>query len=137
MPSTRVARSVSLHWASEAVDTAQLTSEKYDLSVDVAYQVRTDWIQSLGNSAFGADNGDVYWAADEEVDLSVRYQVNDQIEWFFDAANLTDDEAIRYRGREIYPIELEGFGERYICLLNTTEAAYQKRSDHTSGSRVM
>jgi TonB-dependent receptor len=111
---SRAARTVSLPGTSDAVYNAQLTYEKYGLSARLAYQYRTDWIQSLGTTAFAADTGDVYWAADEEIDFSLRYQVNPNLEWFFDAANLNDAAAIRYRGRNIYPIERESFGARYI-----------------------
>jgi TonB-dependent receptor len=103
-------RNVKLPGTSAAVYNVQAIYEKYDLSVRLAYQYRTHWIQSLGANALG----DTFWDDDEEIDLSVRYQVNDNLEWFFDAANIGDQAAIRYVGAPIFPIEHETFGERYI-----------------------
>ena len=60
-------------------------------------------------------NGDVYWDDDEELDLSIRYSLNDNFEIFFDAVNLTDDAGRRYGDDPGHPIEYETFGRRYIA----------------------
>lgn len=60
------------------------------------------------------DNGDIFWDADEEIDLSVRYQINENVEAFFDGANLGNQGSRRYGGTDAYPIEFEKFGRRYI-----------------------
>ena len=106
-------RTVKLPGTSDAVYNLQATYEKYNLSVRLAYQFRTEWIQSLG-AGLTAANGDTYWDADEEIDLSIRYRFNDNLEWFFDGSNLGDQAATRYIGQPIYPIEHEKFGERYM-----------------------
>ncbi len=106
-------RKVNLPGTSDAVYNLQATYEKYGLSVRLAYQYRTHWIQSLGSD----QNGDTYWDNDEEIDLSVRYRLNDNLEWFFDGANLGNQPAIRYVGAPIFPIERERFGERYMTGL--------------------
>jgi TonB-dependent receptor len=114
-------RVISLPGTSDEVYNLQLTYEKYDFSVRLAYQFRTAWRQSVGDYALvgttgilqPVGNGDIYWADDEELDLSVRYQVNDNLEWFFDAANIGDAKAVRYGNTELYPIEVERFGPRY------------------------
>jgi TonB-dependent receptor len=115
---TRAARDVRLPGTSGQIYNAQISYEKYNLSVRLAYQWRNAWIQGLGQgpAADGA-NGDTYWDDDEEVDLSIRYKLSDNLEWFFDAANITDAKAQRYRGQDIYSIETEQFGERYIMGL--------------------
>lgn len=103
-------RKVQLPGTSDSVYNLQASYEKYDLSVRLAYQYRTEWIQSLGADA----TRDTYWDADEEIDLSVRYSVNDNLEWFFDGSNLGNQQSIRYVGSPIYPIERELFGQRYM-----------------------
>jgi len=113
-------RVVTLPGSSDQNYNLQLSYENYGFSVRLAYQFRTAWRQSLGTYVAVAGqqvpngNGDIYWDDDAEVDLSVRYQINDNLEWFFDAANLTDEQSIRFADSKDYPIEIESFGERYI-----------------------
>ena len=114
---TREARSVRLPGTSGQVYNAQIRYEKYNLSVRLAWQWRNEWIQGLGATARRGDSGDTYWADDEELDLSIRYQINDNLEWFLDLANLGDYKAQRYRGQNFYSIETEQFGERYMMGL--------------------
>jgi TonB-dependent receptor len=114
------ARIQALPGTSDETYNLQLTYEKYDLSVRLAYQFRTAWVQGYGNYTTVAGqlvpngNGDIYWDDDGELDLSIRYQVNDNLEWFFDAVNLSNSPAIRFADSNRYPIEYEQFGERYI-----------------------
>ncbi|MDC7693561.1 TonB-dependent receptor [Asticcacaulis sp. DXS10W] len=116
-------RKADLPGTSDGVYNLQLIYEKYGLTVRLAYQYRTAWIQDIGSStivngvAMPADNGDIYWDEDEEVDLSVRYQINNNLEWFFDGSNLRNQGARRYGGTSIYPIEFEKFGPRYVAGL--------------------
>jgi len=65
-------------------------------------------------------NGDIYWNDDEEVDLSIRYRINDNFEWTFDAVNLTNDRGRRYADSPTNPIEWERFGRRYIMGVSFT-----------------
>jgi hypothetical protein len=105
---------------SDRVYNLQGTYEKYGLTVRLAYQYRTPWGQSIGNYrvingvVYPDGNGDIYWDSDEEMDLSVRYQVNPRVEVFFDAVNLTNMGARRYGDDTRFPIEFEKFGPRYI-----------------------
>ena len=114
------ARSIKLLGTSGAVYNIQATYEKYGLSVRLAYQYRTSWGESVGayrvtNGIVNpVDNGDIFWNADEELDLSVRYQVNQNVEIYFDGVNLTNQGARRYADTTAFPIEYEKFGPRYI-----------------------
>jgi outer membrane receptor protein involved in Fe transport len=68
-----------------------------------------------------------YWAADDELDLSARYEIFDGFEVYFDASNLLNNPGRRYsdpsnilRAGGIpasqngqYSIEYERFGRRY------------------------
>lgn len=114
------ARTVKLLGSSDGVYNVQATYEKYGWSVRLAYQYRTPWGESVGDyrvingGLYPTDNGDIFWDADEELDLSIRYQVNDNIEAFLDGVNLTNQGARRYADKDIYPIEYEKFGKRFI-----------------------
>ncbi len=114
------ARTSRLPGTSDSVYNVQAIYEKYGLTVRLAYQYRTDWIQDIGayqlagTKAVPTDNGDVYWAADEEIDLSLRYQINKRLEWYADASNIGNQPAVRYGGTPDKPIEHERFGPRYV-----------------------
>ena len=113
-------RTISVLGTSDRVYNLQGIYEKYGLTVRLAYQYRTPWGQSVGTyrvingKVYPVDNGDIYWDTDDEMDLSVRYQINTRIEVFFDAVNLTNKGARRYGDESRYPIEFEKFGPRYI-----------------------
>lgn len=112
-------RKTSLLGSSDAVYNVQATYEKYGLSVRLAYQYRTPWGESVGDyqtvagGVYPVDNGDIFWDADEELDFSARYQVNDNLEVYVDGANLTNQGSRRYGDQSRYPIEFEKFGRRY------------------------
>ncbi|MBR7620443.1 TonB-dependent receptor [Phenylobacterium sp. 20VBR1] len=112
-------RKISLLGSSDAVYNVQATYEKYGLSVRLAYQYRTPWGESVGDyqtiagGVYPVDNGDIFWDADEELDFSARYQVNDILEIYVDGANLTNQGSRRYGDQSRYPIEFEKFGRRY------------------------
>jgi TonB-dependent receptor len=114
------ARTIKLLGSSGAVYNIQATYEKYGLSVRLAYQYRTHWGESVGayrvtNGLVNpVDNGDIFWDADEELDLSIRYQVTENTEVYFDGVNLTNQGARRYADTKAFPIEYEKFGPRYI-----------------------
>ena len=113
-------RKINLLGTSDAVYNLQATYEKYGLSIRLAYQFRTAWGESIGayrvinGGVYPVDDGDIFWDDDEEIDLSVRYQVNKNWELFFDGVNLGDMGARRYGDQSRYPIEFETFGPPYI-----------------------
>ncbi|MET3665203.1 TonB-dependent receptor [Caulobacter sp. 1776] len=114
------ARTISVLGTSDAVYNVQAIYEKYGMTLRLAYQYRTPWGQSVGayrtvnGGVYPTDNGDIFWDSDEELDFSARYQVNKNIEVFFDASNLTNQGSRRYGDQSRYPIEFEKFGRRYV-----------------------
>lgn len=92
---------------------ATLFYEKYGLSARLTFQHRTDWLDEVFPSGSAA-NSNLYWNASQRLDLSVRYQVNEQISLFLDANNLTNEQGVRYQGQEDRPYEVEGFGRKYL-----------------------
>lgn len=119
-PASVPARKIKLPGTSQTLYNISLIYEKYGLSARLSYQFRTAWLQGVG--AYGiangklvpVSNGDVFWDDDNELDLSIRYEINKNVEFFFDALNLTDQQAIRYGDSRAFPIEGETFGRRYI-----------------------
>jgi TonB-dependent receptor len=114
-------RTTRLPGASDFTGNLQLTYEKYDLSVRLAYQYRTDFIQSIGGyTVVGGvtvpnGNGDTYWDNDDELDLSVRYRLTKNFELYADAVNLLNGPGRRFVDSKDFPIEYEKFGARYLA----------------------
>ena len=85
--------------------------EKYGFSVRFQYQYRSDWLDGLGD---GTTGGDIYWADDDEVDVSARYAVTKNFEVYFDGSNLLNGPGRRYAGISARSIEVERFGRRFV-----------------------
>jgi TonB-dependent receptor len=117
---TSPARISDLPGASDAVYNAAIVYEKYDLSIRLAYQYRTKWLQAVGgyttvnNVVVPDGNGDIYWNDSEGLNLSARYELNKNFELTFDAVNLLDSPGRRFADSESNPIEYETFGSRYM-----------------------
>ncbi len=114
------ARKISLPGTSDYLYNLSLIYEKYGLSARLTYQFRTTWLQGVGTynvingKLVPTTNGDVFWDDDGEMDLSIRYEVNKNLEFFLDAVNIANEQAIRYGDTRAFPIEGETFGPRYI-----------------------
>jgi len=118
-------RKVPLPGTSEVVYNVGAYYEKYGLSLRLQYQNRTTWADGFADNLDSA--GDTYWADDDELDFSVRYEISKGFEVYFDASNLLDNPGRRYsdpsnilnaQGNATpftsrYTIEWERFGRRY------------------------
>ena len=80
-------------------------------SARVSWQHRSAWLDSLGSNPVVGDN---YWDKVGRLDLSMRYALNDSVEFYFDANNLLDEPGVRYVGVPERVIEYETFGARYL-----------------------
>lgn len=121
------ARKVRLPNASDVVYNVGAYYEKYGLSLRLQYRNRTKWIDSIVDTL--ADAGDVYWADDDELDFSARYEIKKGFEIYFDASNLLNHPGRRFAdpngllratgvitGGDVddrRTIEWERFGRRY------------------------
>jgi TonB-dependent receptor len=99
--------------------------EKYGLSLRLQYQKRTTYADSFADNL--ADAGDTYWASDDELDFSARYELIKGLEVYFDASNLLNNPGRRYadpanilnalgipaQRNGNYTIEWERFGRRF------------------------
>ncbi len=119
-------RKVRLPGASDAVYNLIGYYEKYGFSARVSYQNRSSWIDGIGtfatiNGVFrGIDGGDFYWAKDDELDASVRYNLTPNVELYADFANLLDGPGRRFVGSSRFTIERETFGRRYTGGVRVT-----------------
>lgn len=118
-------RDVPLPGTSDVVYNIGGYYEKYGLSLRLQYQMRTTWADGFADNL--ADAGDTYWAGDDELDFSARYELVKGLEVYFDASNLLNNPGRRYSdpsnllnalgvpaqrdGR--YTIEWEQFGRRF------------------------
>ena len=119
-------RKSALPGASDVVYNAALVYEKYNISMKLAYQFRTKWLQDVGgyitvnNVVVPDGNGDIYWNDSEGLSFSARYELNDTFELTFDAVNLLDSPGRRFADSESNPIEYETFGARYMVGVKFT-----------------
>jgi TonB-dependent receptor len=118
-------RDVPLPGTSEVSYNIGAYYEKYGLSLRLQYQNRTTWADGFADNL--ADAGDTYWADDDELDFSARYELFKGLEVYFDASNLLNNPGRRYsdpsnllnalgipaQRNGQYTIEWEQFGRRF------------------------
>ncbi|MFM7348613.1 MAG: TonB-dependent receptor [Erythrobacter sp.] len=119
------ARTVRLPGTSDYVYNIGGYYEKYGFSARLQYQKRSLWLDGIANDL--TDAGDTYWAADDELDFSMRYAITPNVEVYFDASNLLDNPGRRFSEpgnlltaqgvptpfQDNLTIEWERFGRRY------------------------
>lgn len=106
---TMAQQDVAFQGLSDTIVNASLYYEKYGFSGRVSYQWRSDWLDTLG----GLGSGE-YRKGYANLDVSLRYAVNDNLTLFADLANLTDETYVAYSGSTAYPTEVEQIGSRYL-----------------------
>jgi len=94
---------------SDTIANASLYYEKYGFSARLSYQWRSDWEDTLGGLGAGETRKGY-----ENLDVSLRYAINENLTVFADLANLTDEYYVAYTGRPDLPSEVEQIGERYL-----------------------
>lgn len=103
-------RTTAFPGTSDQVINASLFYENFGWSVRLNWQWRDAWLDDISPDS----SGDYYWQDTERLDLSVRYQLTEAIGFYIDANNLTDEMGVRYQGTTERPVEVEGFGSRYL-----------------------
>lgn len=86
--------------------------ENYGLSARVSYQWQKAYLDSINSNTVV---GDAYWANVARLDVSLRYSINENVQLYVDANNLTNEPGIRYQGTYARQIEHEIFGRRYMA----------------------
>lgn len=103
-------RIAALPGTSDQVINTSLFYENHGWSGRLTWQWRDKWLDDISPDAAS----DLYWQDSARLDFSVRYQFDDQWSVYFDANNLTDELGVRYEGTPDKPIEVEGYGRRYL-----------------------
>ncbi|WP_336964989.1 TonB-dependent receptor [Sphingobium aquiterrae] len=86
--------------------------ERYGLSARVSYQWQAHYLDSIGSDPV---IGDTFWADVSRLDVSLRYSLNERVQFYIDANNLLNEPGIRYQGDFQHQIEHETFGRRYLA----------------------
>ncbi|WP_017664231.1 TonB-dependent receptor [Porphyrobacter sp. AAP82] len=94
---------------SDTVLNASVFYEYAGLSLRVAYQKRSDFLDTLGGLGAGE-----FRQGFENLDVTARYAITPNITLFADLANLTDETYVAYEGSPATPSEVERIGERYL-----------------------
>jgi len=94
---------------SKRILNASMFYEKHGISARVSYQRRSDWLDTIGGLGAGESRQGY-----ENLDVSLRYKINDTFTIFVDAANLTNAKYIAYEGTKDRPSEVEQIGSRYL-----------------------
>jgi TonB-dependent receptor len=92
--------------------------EKYGVSIRASYQKRTDWLSEIGTPS--DTGGDIFWATDDELDVSARYAVTPNFEIYADASNLLNGPGRRFAGISQRTLERETFGRRFTAGVRLT-----------------
>ncbi|WP_083537632.1 TonB-dependent receptor [Pseudoxanthomonas mexicana] len=90
---------------------AALTYEKYGFNTRLAYNYRSQFIQSfdISNPAL-----DVYWGARASLDFSASYSINKQWRLFAEVNNIGDTKQVRFQGTRNRVLEMESFGRSWL-----------------------
>jgi TonB-dependent receptor len=94
---------------SDTVMNASVFYEYAGLSLRVAYQKRTDFLDTIGGLGAGE-----FRQGFENLDITARYALTSNLTLFADLANLTDETYVAYEGTPATPSEVERIGERYM-----------------------
>ena len=103
-------RKVAFPGTSKRITNLSLFYEKYGFSARLGYQHRTKWLDDISVDA----TSDIYWDANERVDLSFRYQLVKNFTLYADIVNVTNEAGIRFTDTRQTPYEAELFGRRYL-----------------------
>lgn len=106
---TPTQKAIPFQGMSKKIANASLFYEKYGFSGRVSYQWRSDWLDTLGGMGSGEHRKGY-----ENLDVSLRYAVNENFTVFADLANLTNETYIAYAGTQAMPTEVERIGSRYL-----------------------
>lgn len=94
---------------SDTVMNASVFYEYGGLSLRVAYQKRTDFLDTIGGLGAGE-----FRQGFENLDVTARYALTENFTLFADLANLTDETYVAYEGTPATPSEVERIGARYL-----------------------
>lgn len=106
---TPTEKGIAFQGLSKTIANASLFYEKYGISARASYQWRSHWLDTLGGMGSGE-----YRQGYENLDVSLRYTLNENLTLFADLANLTNEKYIAYQSTPATPTEVEQIGSRYL-----------------------
>lgn len=96
---------------SDTIVNASLFYEKYGISARVSYQWRSEYLDTVGGLGIGEGESRGSY---ENLDVTLRYQINENFSVYADLANLTDEIYTAFDGTSDFPVEVEQIGARYL-----------------------
>ena len=98
---------------------ASVFYEDHGFTARVTYRYRSEWLDETETGAVFNLGGGVYWAAQNRLDASFRYDLEEltgqKASVFLDLNNITDESDMRYTAQEWNVNQVESFGKRFIA----------------------
>ncbi len=98
---------------------ASIFYEDYGFSARLTYRYRSEWLDETETGAVFNLGGGVYWAAQNRLDASVRYDLEQltgqKASVFVDFNNITDESDMRYTAQRWNVNQVESFGRHFLA----------------------
>ena len=98
---------------------ASIFYEDHGFSARLTYRYRSEWLDETETGAVFNLGGGVYWAAQNRLDASVRYDLEaltgQKASIFVDFNNITDESDMRYTAKRWNVNQVESFGRHFLA----------------------
>ena len=98
---------------------ASIFYEDHGFSARLTYRYRSEWLDETETGAVFNLGGGVYWAAQNRLDASVRYDLEaltgQKASIFADFNNITDESDMRYTAKRWNVNQVESFGRHFLA----------------------
>lgn len=108
-PATNQLATFDFQGLSDTVLNASLFYEYAGISARIAYQERTQFLDTIGGLGAGE-----FRDGFGNLDITLRYALTENLTVFADLANLTDENYVAFQGTRATPSEVERIGVRYL-----------------------
>lgn len=113
-----MSRQIAMPSQSDTTGNLSLGYESSRFSVRLAANYKSEYLLEVGDVS---DSGeDVYVEAQTQVDLSARYYLNEGVQLYVEALNLTDEPYYTYLNRRAYNAQYESYGLTFKLGLTVT-----------------
>ncbi len=110
-------RTLELPEAAETIANLSIGYENNTVSGRLALAYKSEQLLVIGGDKFE----DVYQDAHTQLDMSVKYTINDNFQLYFDGINLTDEPFYAYQNKRRFNAQYEEYGRTFILGLNFTK----------------
>ena len=112
-------KSFALPGQSDTNYNASIFYEDHGFSARLTYRYRSEWLDETETGAVFNLGGGVYWAAQNRLDASVRYDLEaltgQKASIFADFNNITDESDMRYTAKRWNVNQVESFGRSFLA----------------------